>query len=207
MPQPIPVPFGNIILVVHKYELHGQVCLNTYHYSNDDAIADWEEVAAGYLQSFETNVHVPVTNFQSHEVDNYVLSIQVLTIAEGRTRAIFRTPTVQAGVDADDSLPTSSAAVITKVTQFAGAANRGRTFLAGIPFGAEDQSRLTPVAIGKLNAVANGIASDLEAAGPVKLNPGLWNGGTAGNAFKPIQAGLPRNIIRVQRRREVGRGI
>jgi hypothetical protein len=106
--------------------------------------------------------------------------------------------------------PTAVAAVITKQTAFAGREYRGRTYVAGVPVQFETNSVLNAGATLTLQHIADAMATPLQVnsqaaflpvvAGyyPKAVNTWVWNN---------ITTCVARNILRSQRRRQVGIGI
>lgn len=100
------------------------------------------------------------------------------------------------------SIPPAAAATVTKRTLFAGRAYRGRIFVAGIPPTSTLSGNLTATAI-TLHTAAWSTLRSITAAGFI-FTMILEHRST--NTFSYVTSLAARGPLRVQRRREVGRG-
>lgn len=115
---------------------------------------------------------------------------------------------VDSGTAMNQALPAEVAAVVTKQSFLAGRANRGRVYIAGIPGPSvlvvnglfDDPTMIL------LNTLGTALTAVVNAApGPGTLQPVIYHRLT--HTTTDIVTALARNTPRVQRRRQIGRGI
>lgn len=102
------------------------------------------------------------------------------------------------------SLPSSVAAVTTKRTLFAGPKYRGRNYYAGVPTTHELDSKLTASAMNLWGTYASNLEVPLVSLGGISFTPVLFHRSTSTNTT--VFTCIARDILRNQRRRQVGRG-
>jgi len=108
------------------------------------------------------------------------------------------------GAVAQASLPPSTAAVISRWNYDNGPFNRGRIFIAGIPDTFHSEGQLTNPAMAISVLLAAQMDDPCEDPGDFTCVPGLYH--RPANTFKAIDATTARQILRQQRRREIGVG-
>jgi len=192
---------GDIYKVVMEGRLHGQTILNTLHYAVSIAGAGNEPSALTGL--VETEIVVPLKIFWSMEYEyrrTVAQKINPLPVAA----AYASNALAGFGGVAEDSLPTSVAATITKKTALAGQKYRGRIYVAGIPLSYEEESELTAAAQSVLQDVASQMALSLD-DGTFQFVPLIWH--TADSTFNYLTECEARVPLHNQRRRQVGKGV
>lgn len=180
--------------------LHGQLIVNVLHYivSIDPAI----DPALSLATQFDAVAIGPWLNAASLEYNYARVEARRLLPLPVQDPVIVSTGAAP-GSDANDSLPASVAATITKRSGIAGRANRGRVFFAGVPINAAVQSQL----IGGYLATLQAVATELE-------EPFLGDAGAilpcifhrALGTIILITSCLARSVLRNQRRRQWGKG-
>jgi len=206
----MPIRDNTIAQIQFRYRLHGQRCINTFYYrALTGGPPDVPTMTEEFTDLWDSTHTGAITQVLSEEVSDIRVRGQLLEPngALDPTRYMFyeRAGTPAEGVFPASSLPSTCAAVVRKRTDLAGHANRGRIFVAGVPLPWEQDSLLTAVARGEYDT----------AYGPVFLNPLL----VLGIQWDPVLTNPPLHsvsreitqvsvddVIRVQRRREVGVG-
>lgn len=195
-----PLAIGDKMIGVLKGTLFGQVVENTFHWRVTS-------VPTGYsLQDF---VNEMVTDM----APEYALMLSrdwIGLAAYGRrvsptpTRGIEKTLSPLIGDVAQDSLPPSVAAVISRFTNLPGQGGRGRIFIPAVPKTFQNGGLVNSTGLTIYTAFLVWLdltwTSTLGATfEPVLLKPG--------NIAVDIEGTTLRNILRSQRRREIGVGI
>jgi len=108
------------------------------------------------------------------------------------------------GAVAQDSLPPSTAAVISRYNYSPGPSGRGRLFIPGIPATFHAEGQLTAPALAIAVLLAAQVDDFLEDGGTAFMEPGLWARATS--LFRVTEEAVARSILRQQRRREIGVG-
>lgn len=196
---------GDIYQVTTIGTLQQQTIENVFHY-RVRADADSTALVAGLLQFFETNFLAAAPAIQSVNFKWTMIRIQKIWPLPARLAQEF--PEAQLGALAGQSLPAEVAMVLTKQTILAGRANRGRTYIAGMPATTVD------AVTGRFGADIILDAADL-AGQLTQVVPSLPGAGTlepviyhrASHGATVIESVIPRNVPRAQRRRQVGKGI
>jgi len=193
---------GDVLQITLKGLLFGQRTNNTFHYNvtATDGDQTFTEVFSQWVVDYEDLWCACV----SQDWTGDVVTVRRLT------------PTKTRGVDFDiawigtipsASLPPSTAAVISRWNYGSGQSNRGRVFIPGIPATSHVAGRI-------LSTGANPFASFLLLAAQMddpcedvpdfSLAPGLFHRFT--NTWEAIEGTTARDILRQQRRREIGVG-
>jgi len=195
---------NDIHQVTLKQDLHGQVILNTLHFrvstvgtgSADLALANYFDsvVVASWQTVMSDEWHYSSTQSQKiHPLPPLLPTIVQANPSDGDI--------------ASPSFPTVVAATITKRTANAGTRWRGRVFIAGLPANGAEDSVLGVTALADLQVIAALFFSIPTGTG---LNgfvfvPCLFH--RDDRSSSDIVSAIARETLRVQRRREVGRGI
>lgn len=180
--------------------LHGQTIMNVLHYNvitlgaNPDA-----SMAPAWLTANKAKW------LACHSNEYTMESILVQKIHPAPTSLAVQTA-VAAGVGtvAQNSLPTSVAAVLTKTTLFAGPRWRGRLYLSGVPETFESDSQISILGQTAYNVLGASLASVLVAGGN-EWDPVLYH--RDDHSVVILQTIVCRPVLRNQRRRQVGRGV
>ena len=185
--------------------LHGQETRNVYHYyvSAAAVIPDGRSALVTAGNDFLANLYEAVLAFQSNEWTCSAVTIQ--KIAPQRFRLIKLTPSDLIGDVESNSLPSSSAAVISRYAEQAGRAFQGRVFIPGVPTTFEEDSLINEDGMLLLEAAAAFFDDELAIDGSAVLRPTLAHTGNDPAPQQVVDA-IATDVLRVQRRREVGRG-
>lgn len=189
--------------------LHGQTTRNVFHYRIDSGapvVSDGASYLAALIAQFQANVVANLLPMQSTQY-----SIQAITgqaILPIRYRLVTVVPT---GGDAQGAVPQAScpSGVTFNVSLFAqraAAEFQARKFFPGLPVTYEENSLLTDEAMDQLALVANGMRQDMTSAGAVAHPTCSVNNESVNRFLQNVVATVPRQILRYQRRREVGKG-
>jgi len=191
---------NDIYAVTLRQRLHAQVCLNVSH---------WRETATGtgngalVLAQDIVNVLLPLQkSVQSAELTYEGVQVQKIYPLPA-TNPIINTTGNGTATVGGSSLPTSVAGVITKRTNFAGRKYRGRVFVAGVPVGSENDSQLSAGVMTAWQILADSYALNKGTSGWT-WSPVIWH--RVSKTSDDVIAGIARQILRNQRRRQVGRG-
>lgn len=182
-------------------QLHGQTMNNVLFYREaTSAGANGQTALASALDSKYA------TNILPRQSDEYTYKgalVQRFSPGTPLVATLNSTNTGAGGI-VGNSLPTSSAAVIKKLTTLAGRKYRGRLFLPGIPTAHEDDSELSAAAETALATAFSNFGVSATSGGFV-FNLILWH--KASSTYTDVSIWEVTTPLRVQRRREVGRGV
>lgn len=202
MPQ-YPLLTGDVVEIRLCAEIAEQRTINVFHY----------KIGGGTPQSNDTQALMTAFNaawwngaladLLSEDVYNVFLQLQ--TIAPVRKVVDDQLCSPTEGQVAARGCPPTTAVVLAKRTPLAGAANRGRVFVPGIPFDDILDGRVAVAKQAEWNAQADLLAQVLTFNSKT-ATPVLYS--TASSVERgTITDGTFDAVLRVQRRREVGRGI
>jgi hypothetical protein len=203
---------GEIAQVRLHWTLHQQECINVLHFKSFG------------VQAIETNLLDVIINcIQTTLLPG--LSAQ-LTLNRVHYRSMVPDETVETerlvvanniGGDANVSIPTTDAAVITLKSLTAGRSGRGRMFVPGIPEDGQTNSRLNPALVAIIVQFLTCMAASFFIGDPpaaVRFDWGVFSrklGGAVApfsNAgFSSFTAYRANDIIGTMRSRRIGRGI
>lgn len=182
----------------------GQFTITTFHYVVDGgapAAGDGESLRAGLVtRLWENGLRTVTTN--SFEC----VSIDLQKIFTPRLIAIQGAPTNINGSVGEDPLPPSSTVVIKRLTNQAGRKYRGRIFVPDVPVIWHSAGMLLPGGLAAYNAIRDLINSPQTFSGTRVASPIIWSVRDSAIRGLVTQTQADR-VLRVQRRREVGRGI
>lgn len=181
--------------------LHGQT-INTVLYYRESTNAD-AFGALGLATLVDNNIAANLVNWQAQEYTYLYTSVQKFDPPPTMLPVVVATSTGNGGGGVQ-SLPSSVCATITKQTAFAGRRYRGRIFLAGVPVVDEVNSELSPGSRASLATEAATLNDQLTDVGGNVFDPILWHRDTG--LFNVITQIRVNPILRVQRRREIGKG-
>jgi len=191
---------GDFYRVTIVGELHGQLIETVLHYR--ESVSAGAGGASVLATEMDLAFAAEVLPILSGEFTYEQTPVQKFKPAPPEMAVAVNTGSGNGGV-AESSLPSSSCAVVKKRTTLAGRKYRGRIFQAGIPITMESDS-----------AITGGYAASLQAAwvdtfttvssGGYTFVPVLWH--KASNTTTDVQSLLATLPLRVQRRRELGRG-
>lgn len=207
MADPVLIPANSLIQVVYCYNVDNQACFNTWLYELQQAVPDWYGGTGELL--LENWQDVFLDNLKACQSTNVTLQfMSIQPVYQARYRAITIDLTTQHGSQSSVNLP--SVATV-NVSRFANEARRfgmGRIFLGGCGTAMVTGSVVNATGYAALNPLAANMSEVISAStGPVYMNPVLCNyRKTPANRW-PVTSAKVQNVIRVQRRREVGRGI
>lgn len=207
MADPVLIPNHSLIQVVYCYNVDNQACFNTWLYELQSAVPDWYGGTGELLlEAWRDDLLDAILACQSTNVTCQFVAIQ--PVYPARYRAIRIDLTTTHGDQSAVNLP--SVATI-NISRFANEARRfgmGRIYLGGCGVNMVTGSVVNATGYAVLNPVAAKMADEIIAAvGPVTMKPVLCNYRTTPANRWPVTSGKVQNVIRVQRRREVGRGI
>jgi hypothetical protein len=186
-------------------KLHGQVLLTTAHF-RVSTIGTGN--AALQMATYFSSTHLPVWK---------AALTTAWSVTEVFTQKLFPLPPelpnmVNSGAGngtiTEASVPTTVAATITKRTVFAGQGFRGRVFITGFPLSYTANSELNATGLTAIQTIAATLFSVMNtgtANGSWIFQPILYH--RASFTYHDIFNASARSPLRVQRRREVGRGV
>lgn len=191
---------GDIYRVTLSQTLHAQQVLNTLYYR--ETVNGGASPATALALRVAQVVVPPLKAVQSNELSHLEVLAQKIWPQPVALPASDISAAGAGGV-ASSSLPTSNAVVITKTTLFAGRKYRGRVFIGGVPVSAEDDSKLAAAVTASWVVFAQTLAAVLVSGGYTFV-PIIYHKTT--HTDDQIQNAIVRTILRVQRRREIGKG-
>lgn len=191
-------------IVEHRLlmNLFGQKVMFTEHYiigTGTPATADLGEFQGAWLDERWTD---NLQTVLSQDVTDVVSEAQ--TISPVRKVVNDVAPALTTGALADEACPPTTAVVLRKRTILAGPAHRGRIFVPGIPYTSTFQGQVSAAVRDDWQVMANGLTNDIEFSGRV-ARAIIWSVQTGVNRGA-ITQGVLDTVLRVQRRREIGKG-
>lgn len=190
---------SDVLSVVIKGRLFGQRTNNTFFYYFP--VTDGNQTFVEFFSEFNVTMQDPFCNFISQDWTADTITIR--RVNQNPTRGIDF-PITWSGQVESDALPPSTAAVISRFNYSAGPNNRGRLFIPGVPTSFHSDGELTAPAMVLLEALAVAVKGTVEDLPDFQAEPGLWN--RLASTFSSIEEATPRQILRQQRRREIGIG-
>lgn len=204
---------GDIYEVVYIQSLHGQQLNLVRHYKVASLTAaglaatqpQWESRVAAAM----TATINQMKTLLSTEWSLTAVKVQRIRPAP-RTAGILDVSNAGAGSIAVSSLPTSCAAVLRYRTAFAGRKYRGRSFIGGIPVNNEVDSKIAPAFQVQLNALAFSLTQNRNVNDAGGAPWGVISGVLVHKptlSTEDITSTDVDDVLRSQRRREVGKGV
>lgn len=193
---------GDVYSLVVKGKVHNQTTMNVFHYwcSITGDADDADDLVAAFRTNCETQYLACCAS--EFELEGYICQkIHPLPVLASFTQGVAFT----VGTGGVESLPSSVAVVLTKRTSIGGKAGRGRVYMPAVPVDFEADSVLTGGALGTYTNLANKLDDPLTVANGGVYVPALWH--RASRTHHSLIGVTPRNVLRNQRRRQVGRGI
>lgn len=200
-----------------SYTLHGQRCQNGFYFSNRGSIDDSPGILGAYTtgicSDFNTRIMPGIKAFQNNQVHYNALVCSTLIPHNGPLgELIFE---VGSGDQADESLPSPIAAILTLRTGFGGKSNRGRLYFAGVSENDSEGSRLLPDSLTALQNIGNDLIGNYGESGSEgvlryvifskKLGWGEEMGYIAAG-IRPVSHTVARSVLGTQRHRLIGKG-
>lgn len=205
--MPYPLNNNDEVMINIFGRLHGQQTITTFPYYVDLAsstpIADGKTALETAVADFSAIVYEAFLECVSNEWTCEGVTIQ--KVQPQRYRLIKYLPSDLIGNVAGQSLPSSTAAVISRYAERAGRSYQGRIFVPAVPVLFEQDSSLNELAIATMATLATNMVAPISLGSGDALIP--WIGHTG---FTPTDSQVIETVVqtplRVQRRREVGRG-
>lgn len=202
-------------LTVH-YELHGQQCQNGFYFSNRISVPFEGETVPNYAQvvhnQFYGFVFPDMKAFQNQQVHYKGIIVQTLIPNNGSVWEF--TIESETGLQANESLPSYCAAILSLRTGFGGKSNRGRLYIAGVGEDDHAAGKLLPDSFTQLNDFGNQL---LAVFGPTggsgyighvvfSKKQGYIDNTYFTGAVRQITHYVPRLLLGTQRHRLIGFG-
>jgi len=198
------IPSGAILEIQYRCRLGDQQCINVFHYLNNFTIEDGRAAAEEAAQYFWEEVGLAIATAQTADVT--AIHVRAQWVHPVRYAFVEYTPDPNAGVAMIPTLSIGTCVVLKKLTDLAGHSHRGRAFIPGAPVADSDIGLLTVGGFATWDAVAQNLVKDMEVVGgTVFLDPVIWSYTDPTNTDEIVQATADQ-VLRYQRRREVGRG-
>ena len=199
---------NDVLQVTLVQSLHGSQVLNVLFYVVDAVGAGVAEIALA--QELGENVAPALKALMAPDWA-YVATIGQRIWPLPRTFPFIDTTDAGIGTNtSDEALPAQNTLNLTKTTQFAGTAWRGRVCLSGLPISASVNGLWTSGTITLAGAVASVLQAD-QSTGSWLFSPVLWHRPgsdvpSRDNTFTRCDDFVARSTVRAQRRRQVGKG-
>lgn len=198
---------NDLIEIVMKGRLHGQTTRNVFHYRYKESGPETDGPGGlmTAIAAFDALVGVAWRAIASNEWHHISNTIQKV---KGTRYQLIEAAVGADGDIEDNSLPSGVSAVASIRAITAERHSQGRKYFAGVPASAEDDSVLTPGFMTNFASVAGDMLSALptavaDALVPTTLTPAS---GLAITSLYDVVSATPREVLRYQRRREVGVG-
>lgn len=191
---------GDIAALTVTGVLHGQTVQSVLHYRKINQGAGNE---LALIQAWQTSVKPQYLNCCSAEYEMTQLAAQI--VGPGAPEAPFVQPIgFSNGEGSANSLPSSVAACITKRSLTPGKKGRGRVYMPAVPTTFEVDSKLNDTGFQTYAALGD-ILKTVLAAGATNFEFGIFH--RSNKTFSPVISCLAREVLRTQRRRQVGVGV
>lgn len=214
MPDPRFVFFVSL-----NYELHSQLCQNGYYFlANEDHpnSPDPAVELTNLINQFKNTVYEAIRFFQNQEC--HYKSITGVTVNPSLGPIAELILETAEGIQANESLPSYCAAVLSLRTGLGGRSHIGRSYYAGVSEDDSANSRLLPDSFSRLQGIGNELLARFGDTNSGRFwTYGVWSwkrallDGSRHNpnielAFTPIKQCLPRVILGTQKHRQIGHG-
>lgn len=204
MAEVLQIPAGSFIQINVVYVVDGQTNINTFHYRNNMQCDDWyNNTVDALFTAFENSVLGPMCDCMTTSAAYFELVIQ--PIAPTRYRA-YRGRSQKEGTVNGGTCPSTTAMVIQRLGSQANRKSMGRIFLGAVPSTWVTQSQVNDVGSIPLTVLTDAMTAAPTAAG-VTFEPYIFNPASPDSDGIEVVYSRWQQILRVQRRREVGRGI
>jgi hypothetical protein len=141
--MPIPVAAGEVVQVLHQYDLEGQKCENVWYFRAEAADPDMlAHLLADIAECLLALVPYLSSTYTLERLKAKIVAPAV-SFEEEWTPAVGD---VIAGASAGDSEPSFTSALISLYTTRPGREGRGRVYMGGVPEGDTNASILNPEA-------------------------------------------------------------
>jgi hypothetical protein len=205
------------INVIGTYD--GQLCMNTFHYYAVGAGTAPTVTVAQALSKWDSQVwHVEpgvsddgLWNMYWNGVTDFTFTGQIVAGTGSRSLLENFDPDPRTGgaSDGTGALPSGTSVVLKRIGNLAGHKNRGRIYTFAVPNSFEALSKTTSDALDHFSLARAGLESDLvfgTGGNTLTLRPCLITGLAQPTTAQTGLVYSMTEIIRYQRRREVGRG-
>jgi len=198
---------GALLEIQMVGRLHGQTIRNVFHYLylNQAAIQDGAAAALEAAQQFKQSLWDDMASQFSNEYTLVYITAQWVKPTRYRlvTMSVGETGTAQT-----NSLPSTVAVVLSFYAEFAGRRYQARKYFAGIPTTHEQDSKIAPAQLANWETVAADLASGFVTLGTNRTYELTTETAQryAGSGQDRVVDYVVRDVLRVQRRREVGVG-
>lgn len=184
--------------------LHGQTTRNIFHYwKTGPVVADGAEELSLFNTQFKAMVYDVMRLCLSEEWALQYLQHQWIHPTRYRARQFSY---ASGGALAGNSLPAFVSVCISKYAELSGPEYQGRNYFPGVLVDHEVDSKLTVAAQALFGGLADALKEEWSTVN-ANYKPVITDAATAlGTAEYVVQDTVLRDILRVQRRREVGQG-
>jgi hypothetical protein len=187
--------------------LHGQTIRNVFHYlyQDSDPVTDGAAEMMLLAQTFRDDIWSQLQNLIAAE---YVLDYITCQVTNPTRFRLVELAVGEAGAATADALPSTTAVVISLYAEFSGRMYQGRKYFAGLSKVNESNSKLLSTEVGNWQSFADILVEDLvtnESGNSYELTVETPESYT-GNGQAVVIEAVVRDVLRVQRRREVGVG-
>jgi hypothetical protein len=195
---------GDIVQANLVQTLHAQTLLTRFFYVTDTGPGD----LSAFLTAFGTRITAALPPILSSDWTGVRIDVQRVSPrpVTFQVTEVLNAP----GQNVGPSLPSSVAVVVSKRTQFAGRKYRGRWYFGGFRASDTLNSQLTASALALIQTQMDTLATPLVAGANETWFPILSHGYIAGTeviAYDKLTGVTARQILRNQRRRQIGVGI
>jgi len=199
-----PLLEGEVAEIRLNATLFGQTIINTFHYRIGSGVpgsGDWDSLLGAFDVQMWSDA---LSSVLSEDFESVFLAGQTVYPVRKVATEVALTPS--AGEVVAPACPPTTAVVIKKLTVLAGSANRGRVFIAGIPYQNIAGGSIAAGSYGAWQTISAGIAEPLTFGASRFAVPVVYSTASGVIRGDVTDFGVDQ-ILRVQRRREVGRGI
>lgn len=202
-----PLQHNDLVEIQIVGRLDGQRTRNVFHYRFNPEVTEDDGIAGltAALGDFETRVLEPLLAVSSNAW--HVESCTIQKVASVRYRAIQSLLAVSGDIE-EDALPSGCSAVLSLYALDADRQSQGRKFFSGIPISQEANSILLEEYVLGIQTVGDAMMTPLS-TGDVETLYLTLTTPTSPHSVTPqwdVVQTVARNIVRYQRRREVGVG-
>lgn len=200
-----PIPTNAIVEVNMTYSVDDQTCMNTFHYLlQEPGAADGVASLTALLLAFDAAVVNTLSALMSANCTDFVNTAQYVYPA--RYQRQEDVSAIHFGAIALPCLPSGASVVLQRRNFVAGPKSQGRIYIAGIPTAQVLDSVLSGAAAIAWQAAAAVLGQVIVDGLGNGWTPYIFNGKAPANLL-PVNIVNVNDVLRYQRRREVGVGI
>jgi hypothetical protein len=204
-----PVVNSDVMTITAIGSLYGQTTLSVFHYVIADAppgsvigSPDYLQLGDQWKTAFWTGAWRIIASFEFN-----LIALRIQKVYPTRYLPYLYIVEEQ-GENLEEATPSGCALIVRRQAELAEKSHRGRVYFPGVARSLTSEGRWTiPSGDPSISTMMAGMLADLSTIELIRLKPIIWSESSAGNTSRLVVGSAYDNIVRYQRRREVGVGI